>query len=530
MSAWRELRGTARYLVGLRGFLRRPLTLEEALDWIRRRQECRVESFLRILAEAVFGNPSSPYRPLFARSGIELGDVDRLVHEHGLEAALERLYDEGVRVTIDELRARVPIRRGGLELPSTPEDFDNPLAASAHYAGRSGGSRSGGIPFRFNLALVEHDACLRAVFRSAFEGGSRPTAVWYPAPPGIVGVKRLLECGRLGCDIERWFTQTDPGWRRGSRKYAAFTRAMLTASRLHGRRFPAPEFTPADAVERVARWAAETKRHGVPGWLYTRPGSAARVCLAAREHGLDISGTFFALGGEPYTRAAAELVAEAGCRAAASYSMGEVGGIVGIACAAPEAIDEVHVATDKVAVVQREQRIGTAAVGSLVYTALVPWVPKVAINLESDDFGVLSRRECGCPIDGAGLGLSLHLHSIRSHLKLTTEGMHFLGEDVIELVEEELPRRLGGSAADYQLVELKEDGLSRIAVVVSPRVGDLDDARAVEAVMSFLRSHGHMHMADVWTESTTLRVVRREPYATSDAKRQIVHVLEEPPP
>jgi hypothetical protein len=530
VSAWRELRGTALYFVALRGFLRRPLTEEEALERIRRRHEGRVEGFRRILAEAVFGNASSPYRALFAHAGIERGDVDGLVREHGLEAALERLYDEGVRVTIDELRARVPIRRGSLELSPGFEDFDNPLASSTDFVGRSGGSRSGGVPIRFNLALLEHDACLRAAFRAAFDGGSRPTAVWYPVPPGIVGLKRLLEYGRLGRDIERWFSQTDPGWRRGSRRYAAYTRATLTASRVHGRRFPAPEHTPADAVARVARWAADTKRQGLAGWIYTRPGGAARVCLAAHELGLDISGTFFGLGGEPYTGGAAQLVADAGCRAAANYSLGEVGGIAGIACAAPEAIDEVHVATDKVAVVQREQRMGTTAVGGLVYTALVPWAPKVAINLESDDFGVLSRRECGCPIERAGLGLSLHLHGIRSRLKLTTEGMHFLGEDVIQLVEEELPRRLGGSATDYQLVEQNENGLSKIAVVVSPRVGDLDDARVVEAVMSFLRSHGHPHMADVWTESTTLRVVRREPYATSDAKLPIVHVLDNQAP
>src|SRR5215211_663061 len=315
MSAWRELRGTALYLVALRSYLRRPLTQEEALERIRRRHERRVEGFLRMLSDAVFSNATSPYRALFADRGIELGDVDRLVHERGLEPALERLYDEGVRVTIDEVRGRVPIRRGSLELAPTPEDFDNPLA-STHFVGRSGGSRSGGVPFRLNLALLEHDACLRAAFRAAFDGGSRPTAVWYPVPPGVVGLKRLLEYGRLGRDIERWFSQTDPGWRRGSRRYAAFTRATLSASRVYRRPFPAPEYTPVAAAERVARWAAETKQRGLAGWIYTRPGSTARVCLVARELGLDISGTFFGLGGEPYTRAAARLVADAGCRAA----------------------------------------------------------------------------------------------------------------------------------------------------------------------------------------------------------------------
>jgi hypothetical protein len=58
--------------------------------------------------------------------------------------------------------------------------------------------------------------------------------------------------------------------------------------------------------------------------------------MAAREHGLDISGTVFHFTGEPYTRAKAEAIAGAGCLALDRYANVEAG-VMGIACARPKA-------------------------------------------------------------------------------------------------------------------------------------------------------------------------------------------------
>ena len=114
MGLSRELTGLARYLAALDRFLREPLTEEECRRRIYRRLEQREGGFLRILADGVFANPRSPYRALFRSAGIELRDAERLVRDNGLERALERLYDEGVRVTLDEFRGRSPVRRNGL--------------------------------------------------------------------------------------------------------------------------------------------------------------------------------------------------------------------------------------------------------------------------------------------------------------------------------------------------------------------------------------------------------------------------------
>jgi hypothetical protein len=147
------------------------------------------------------------------------------------------------------------------------------------------------------------------------------------------------------------------------------------------------------------------------------------------------------------------------------------------------------------------------------------------LNVESDDYSALERRSCGCLFDR--LGLDAHLHDIRSYEKLTSEGMTFLGNDLIRLVEEVLPARIGGHPTDYQFVEGEDaDGLPRVELFVSPRVGPCDEAAVVDTVIEFLN---HLPRAsgafgERWREGRTLRVVRREPQATGASKVLALHV------
>jgi hypothetical protein len=256
------------------------------------------------------------------------------------------------------------------------------------------------------------------------------------------------------------------------------------------------------------------------------------VCVAARERGLDVAGTFFRVGSEPYTAARAQAIAEADCQGAANYFVAELGGYLGLACAEREEWDEVHLLDDKVAVVQRERQVGPTTVGALAFTNVHLLSPKVLVNFESGDYAVLRQRRCGCVI--GDLGLRTHLHGIRSYEKLTSEGMTFVGGDVITLLEEVLPTRFGGAATDYQFVEYHHDRLPTISILVSPRLGPVDEGAIVAATIEFLRTRGRPQamMADVWRKSGTLRVVRRDPYVTGAAKTPAVHVLgdREPPP
>ena len=55
------------------------------------------------------------------------------------------------------------------------------------------------------------------------------------------------------------------------------------------------------------------------------------------------------------------------------------------------------------------------------------------------------REPCRCVWHQ--LGFTLRLQNIRSYEKLTAEGMHFVGADLLALVEETLPAAFGGSAS-----------------------------------------------------------------------------------
>jgi hypothetical protein len=328
---------------------------------------------------------------------------------------------------------------------------------------------------------------------------------------------------RLGQPLHRWFSQTPVSFRHDAR-HATLVRAIALVSRLSGRPVPTPEHTGlADAVK-VARWLAACSSRGTPAWLSAPASSAVRACTAAREHGLDIAGTFFRASGEPLTPAKARVIADAGCVVRCHYAMAEVGRM-GMACGHPCAYDDVHIVSDKVAFLQRNISLaGGTRVPGLVLTALLWSAPKVMLNVELGDYAVMGQRKCGCLWET--LGFTAQLHTIRSYEKLTSEGMHFVGADLIALVEELLPARFGGDPADYQFVEEERNGLPMVSLVMSPRLGPVNPAGVHATVLDALatRDAAHRMMVGLWRDGGTLRVVRREPYVTNAGKVLALHV------
>jgi hypothetical protein len=511
-----EVRSTGRFLAGMRPFLRYPLDLPEARHRLETQLAASEQAFATVMQRAVFENPGSPYRRLLDWAGITLGDVAASLTETGIGGTLERLYEGGVHVSLEEFKGYRPLRRPGLELSVRAKDFDNPLTAR-QYEARSGGSSGAARRILVDLDLLEHESAYHASLLAAAGATERPVAIWHLAPPGAVGVKTALIQARIGQPAERWFSQSrirDAGLR-----HAAFARATIIAASLSGARVPAPEHTPAADAVHVAAWLAEKRASGTPGILVTTVSAAVRTCAAALDRGLDIAGSLFVLVGEPYTAAKAAVVASTGSRALCHYAMTEAG-LIGLACPLAEYPDDVHLLEDKIATIQRPKRFGHdgATVPSLLHTTLLPATPKVMLNVESGDYGVLEDRDCGCGALPAAF--RTHLHSIRSYEKLTSEGMHFLGADLLSLVEDVLPARFGGHPTDYQLVEREQDGFTRVTLVARPSVGDLDEEQVAAAVLEFLRSRdqGHHLMADVWTQGETLRVVRGDPHVTPGGK------------
>jgi hypothetical protein len=152
--------------------------------------------------------------------------------------------------------------------------------------------------------------------------------------------------------------------------------------------------------------------------------------------------------------------------------------------------------------------VGASSVDALIYTTLLPSSPKLLINVESGDFATVSTRACGCPM--GRLGFTQHLSEIRSYEKLTSEGVTFLGTELLRLVEEVLPRSFGGAPTDYQLVEAEEGGLSRIYIVASPSLGPLDESTVLRRVLETLDAvPGGSVMTEHWRQGDTLKLVRR---------------------
>ena len=515
------LKGSWRYTTGLRGFLAVRRNLEEAKGLVTRQLQNREEPFLRVLELGVYGNPRSPYRRLLLHAGFELKNVRTMVHELGLEQTLSRLHDAGVYVTLDEFKGRAPVRRPGLEFAVSDRDFDNPLL-NVHYESHTSGSRGGGtrVPIDFDSYSYESADYQCDLYATGI--ADRQLFMWRAEPPSPMGLRTVLLFIGAGMTPEKWFSPIRVGWNRQGLQGRALMLFTLLASRLFGRPLPRPRHLGQES-EMVA-YLAEAVRQGRPALVCCEPSRWVRTCAAAKQAGADIRGTAFWGGGEPYTSGKAAVLEEAGAVAAPNYGSHEAGNI-GLSCGNPGEPDDMHFLSDRLAVLQRPIELPMGAtVDSLFYTTLTTSAPKLMLNAESGDYAVLEERDCGCLWQQ--MGFTTHIHHVRSYEKLTSEGVMFMGSMLHELLEETLPARFGGGPADYQLVEEEEDGLTRVSIVVSPRVGTVDETAVVEAVIESVGfADWSRRMADTWRQAGTLRVQRREPYSTAAGKILPLHVL-----
>src|SRR3972149_3346862 len=86
----------SRFALGLRGFLRHTISLEEAKAIVRQRMAEREKNFLLLVKKGIFGYPKSPYLPLLKLAGCEMGDIEKMIRNRGLEDTLLALREAGV--------------------------------------------------------------------------------------------------------------------------------------------------------------------------------------------------------------------------------------------------------------------------------------------------------------------------------------------------------------------------------------------------------------------------------------------------
>src|SRR5262249_54936300 len=149
----------------------------------------------------------------------------------------------------------------------------------------------------------------------------------------------------------------------------------------------------------------------------------------------------------------------------------------------------------------------------------------ILLNVESDDFGVVETRPCGCPFES--LGFTTHIRDIRSFRKLTGEGVTLVGSAMERILEEDLPARFGGTPLDYQVIEEEDDrGFTRLTIPVAPRVPIADEQAVIAEMLAALaRRGGAAEMSrELWRQANAFRVRREPPRLTSRGKMMPLQV------
>lgn len=521
-----DLGRAAAFGPGLRRYLREELTLAGARAEIERRMASRDGNFLEVLRTAVYGNARSPYRELLEWAGCEYGDAERMVRDQGLEPTLEALHSSGVYLTFDEFKGRHPIVRGQLTLSPRPDDLHNPLVRPYSF-GRSGGST--GPAVRVPRAWDNHrDSAANVMLHHHAHGLlETPSALWFSTPE--IAVQSMIGSAPYRKTASRWFAPPPDATPRTRR---AFLRYFVLASRSAGLRVPSPEpVTLEDAIV-VARWASDTRdAHGqamVSGYV----SQMVRVAAAASEAGLDLTGVTLTGSGEPTTPAKVDKIQSTGARFVSEYWSNELGPIA-FSCPRGHDGSDLHLQEDRLALIQVPQQVphSQAHVDAFCFTTLMPSAVMVLLNTELDDYGGLERRSCGCPVEA--LGMTQHVRDVRSYRKLTGEGITLVGSEMERILEEVLPSRFGGTALDYQLAEEEdEQGLTRLLLLVSPRLSIQDEDEVASAVLDALRGGDALShaTAELWEQAGSLRVRRQEPHHTGAGKLMPLHVARQRAP
>jgi hypothetical protein len=275
---------------------------------------------------------------------------------------------------------------------------------------------------------------------------------------------------------------------------------------------------------------SDVLRQGGTPHVITYPSPAVRLCQAALLEGIDLTGAWFSLGGEPMTTARRQVIREAGAEIMTSYSASEAGNL-GRGCASPQAPDDTHFFHDLHAVIQpgTADAINGLPPTALLLTSLRRGARFILLNTSLGDQAELTTRPCDCPLND--LGWTSHLSHIRSFAKLTAGGMTFHDVELIRVLEVDLPHRFGGGPTDFQLVEdVEDDSRPRVRLFVHPRLGPFDPAEVRSVFLEAIGagSGAQRVMATAWRDSGIPEVVRDEPRVTATGKILHVHLVRSP--
>lgn len=512
----------AQFFLKLPSYLRRPLTLDQARASLAEGLRDREKLFLEKVRLDIFGYPERPYAQLMRCAGCEYGDIEAQVGREGLDAALHTLFRAGVYLSIDEFKGRRPAQRGSTVIDVQPSMLQAPRASYLLPAS-SGGTRSKGTPVMIDLEFIR--ACAGNAAISLSSRGDYRWAKTSWESPGAGLRFRTVKYAFWDNLPSATFSQIDPESDAIPSYFLWNLRLLRWVSVAAGRPLPWPRYAPLNNPKPIVDWLHQRRRAGEVPHVHAFTSSAVIACRWAMENGVDISGSWFMLQGEPITRAAIATVRQAGCHPVPRYGTMEVGAIA-YGCVHPAEADDLHLVANMHGLIQAGE--AGAAYGlppkAVLITSLHAQAPFVMLNLSMGDQADMGDRSCGCPLEAAGW--TKHVWNVRSFEKLTGGGVTLQGTDVIRVLSEVLPGKFGGFQTDYQLAEkLGAHGEALLELVVHPRLGDLPAAAIAEEFLNALRrSDSDNMMIQRWRDAGALQVVRREPAVTQAGKIQYLHV------
>jgi hypothetical protein len=518
-----DIRLAAGFLSRLPRFLHHTVTPEQAKQIIRERLRTREQTFLQILRNHIFGYAHSPYLSLMQNAGIEMGDIENMLAQEGLDGTLLSLLKAGIYLSVDEFKGRKAAVRGSRTIETNPLNLRNPKS-EFHIPVHSGGSRSGkGTPVMIDLAYVR-DSAVNMRYLLHLHGGDDWLAADWEVPGGGA-LFRLLKFSQFANNPVKWFSQLDPASPELHPRYRFSGTALRWISLAALSPMPPAEYVPLDNPAPIARWMSSVRAQGKTPLLWTFPSSAVRVCRAALDGGIDISGARFFISGEPITASRTATINSAGCKVIPRYGTIETGPI-GYCCMRRQGPDDLHVQRDLHALIQAGDMglsLGLPT-RALFISNLRPSAPYVMLNVSLGDEAELGPAECGCPTAGIW---EQSIRSIRSFEKLTGAGMNFLDTDVVRVLEEVLPQRFGGAPTDYQLLEKEDaDGVPRLHLLIRPSLGPIDEAEAARVFLDGLNtdSGASVIMGLTWEKAGILRIERQAPHMTASGKILHLHL------
>lgn len=524
MHLWTALTQPLTFPFRARRFLMEGTGLERVPEQMRRALATREERFLEIVKHRVYARQSSPYRKLLEHAGCAFADVCDLTNRHGLEGALRRLAEAGVYLRAAELKGKEEVVRGRLRFRVDPDELRMVFRG---FESQSSGTNNPPQRGTSSFEWMAHQATAAGAFVLAHDLQSHRHSAFEPLFPGQAGMMFMLMLARLGIPCERWFARPVPFRYRLEQAYFSVLAHELSAVGTRaGPGFGRPETVGDNDLAVIVRWIVDSHARGRRTSVRTAASNAARIATRAAEMGASLEGVTFLASGEPMTEAKRQAIETVGARTTVAYGF-EPGSIwVGQGCANSIHRDEMHVSLNTLAVVNPlALSYGDRTVHPLLYTTLYDSAGRLLLNAENGDYAELDERNCGCAMQE--LGLTLHIHGVRSYEKLTAEGMSYPVDDLTEILESRLPVEFGGGPCDYQLIEEESTGgRTRLTLRIHPRLGDLDEARILSRFVEALgrADRNQRFVTETWRTSGTFRVAREAPRTSLRGKTLSVHL------